>query len=93
MDGILISIQAQDYKMLKADFGLKFKSSSDKRMFEKNEEMSRRAVLRYLSTMDANALRTEKGKEALRDALIQEMESYFDYDIETLYFKNFVLVP
>lgn len=55
-------------------------------------KVSGKTVLKYFSA-DGKSLHTEKGKEALKEELIEVLEERFGYDVEAIYFKNFVLVP
>ncbi|MCD8476732.1 MAG: flagellar basal body-associated FliL family protein [Sulfurospirillum sp.] len=53
----------------------------------------RNAVLRYLNEMEANGLETNTGKDRLKEELIYMLEGSFGYEVETIYFKNFILSP
>ena len=93
LDSVLISINSDKYTMLKADFSVIMAKPSDKKNLEKSMESVRQTVLKYLFSADSKSLHTEKGKEALKEELIEVLEERFGYDVEAIYFKNFVLVP
>jgi flagellar FliL protein len=93
LDSVLISINSDKYTMLKADFSVIMARPSDKKNLEKSMESVRQTVLKYLFSADSKSLHTEKGKEALKEELIEVLEERFGYDVEAIYFKNFVLVP
>lgn len=93
MDTIFIPIRAEKYKILKADFALKLKKESDKRALKSNMDNVRSTILQYLASIDANRLGTIQGKDALKAELISLLQETFGYEIETIYFKNFILSP
>ncbi len=93
LDTIFIPIRAEKYKILKADFAIKMKKESDKRALQNNMDNVRNALLQYLASIDANRLGTIQGKDALKEELISLLEETFGYEIETIYFKNFILSP
>lgn len=93
LDTIFINIRANNYKILKTDMAFKMKNPNSKKAVQANMDNVRNAILQYLSSMDANKLNTEKGKEQLKQEIIDMMEESFGYQIETIYFKNFLLSP
>lgn len=93
LDTIFIPIRAEKYKILKADFALKMKKESDKRALQGSMDSVRNTILQYLASIDANRLGTIQGKDALKEELISLLEETFGYEIETIYFKNFILSP
>lgn len=93
LDSMVITINSDKYTMLKADFSVIVKKPSDKKNLEKSMENVRQTVLKYLFSSDSRRLHTEKGKEALKKELIDVLEERFGYEIEAIYFKNFILVP
>ena len=93
LDSMLITINSDKYTMLKADFSVIMAKPSDKKNLEKSMESVRQTVLKYLFSADSKRLHTEKGKEALKEELMEVLEERFGYDVEAIYFKNFVLVP
>jgi len=93
LDTIFIPIRAEKYKILKADFALKMIKESDKRALKNNMDNVRSTILQYLASIDANRLGTIQGKDALKEELISLLEETFGYEIETIYFKNFILSP
>ncbi|MDD2383471.1 MAG: flagellar basal body-associated FliL family protein [Sulfurospirillaceae bacterium] len=93
LDTIFINIHASKYKMLKIDLAFKMKSSSDKKRLSGNIENVRNAILQYLAFMDANNLDTEKGKENLKQDLIDLMGNNFSARVEAVYFKNIIISP
>lgn len=93
LDNIVINIRSDNYKILKADFGLKFKNKNSQKALEENINAVRSAILQHITIMDSNLLHTEKGKELLKQSLIELLEEKYGFQIETLFFKNFILVP
>lgn len=93
LDTIFIPIRAEKYKILKADFALKLKKESDKKALQNSMDSLRNTILQYLASIDANRLGTIQGKDALKEELISLLEETFGYEIETIYFKNFILSP
>lgn len=93
LDTIFINIHSSKYKILKVDLAFKMKSSSDKKRLAGNIENVRNTILQYLAFMDANKLDTEKGKERLKEDLIDLMGQNFSARVETVYFKNIILSP
>lgn len=93
LDSIVITINSDKYTMLKADFSVIMAKPSDKKNLEKSMEAVRQSVLKYLFSADSRRIHTEKGKEALKEGLMEMLKERFGYDIEAIYFKNFVLVP
>lgn len=93
LDTIFINIHASKYKMLKIDLAFKMKSSSDKKRLSGNIDNVRNAILQYLAFMDANNLDTEKGKENLKQDLIDLMGDNFSARVEAVYFKNIIISP
>jgi len=93
LDTIFINIKSQKYKILKTDIALVLKNKNSKKALQANMDNLRNAVLQYLNTMDANGLETVAGKDRLKEELITMLENTFGYEIETIYFKNFILSP
>lgn len=93
LDTIFITIRSDKYRILKADFAFKMKRESDRKALQNNMENVRNALLQFLASMDANRLNTERGKEALKVDLIDLIEERFGYQVEAVYFKNFILSP
>lgn len=93
LDNIIINIRSEKYKILKADFGLKLKNKSSQKALEENLYAVRSTILQHITTMDSNKLHTDAGKEILKESLITLLEERYGFQIETLFFKNFVLVP
>lgn len=93
LDTIYINIKSEKYKIFKADMALKMKSVNDKKALDKNMDNVRNAILQYLASMDASKIDTVKGKEQLKENLIEMLEDSFGYKIETIYFKNIILSP
>lgn len=93
LDGIVIHIRSDAYKILKADFGLKMKNAKDQKALKENMPAVRSAILQHISSTDATKIHTPKGKEALKGELIDLLEEKFGFEIETLFFKNFILAP
>jgi len=93
LDTLFIPIRSEKYKILKADFALKLSKESDKKALQNNMNNVRSTILQYLASIDANKLGTPKGKEALKEEIISLLQETFGYEIETIYFKNFILSP
>ena len=93
LDTIFINIHSQKYKILKVDMAFRMRTSSDKKRLSGNIENVRNVILQYLAFMDANRLDTDKGKEQLKQDLIDLMGENFRANIETVYFKNIILSP
>lgn len=93
LDTIFITIRADKYKILKADFAFKMKRESDKKALNKNMESVRNFILQHLASRDSNKLSTQKGKDELLEELKELMYEHFGYEIETIYIKNFTLSP
>jgi len=93
LDTLFIPIRSEKYKILKADFALKLSKESDKKALQNNMDNVRNAILQYLASIDANKLGTPKGKEALKGEIISLLQESFGYEIEAIYFKNFILSP
>jgi flagellar FliL protein len=93
LDTIYINIKSSKYKILKADMALQMKSAQDKKALQGNMQNVRNAVLRYLNEMEANGLETNTGKDRLKEELIYMLEGSFGYEVETIYFKIFILSP
>jgi flagellar basal body-associated protein FliL len=91
VDGILINLRGSQYSYMKADMTIKMKNKSDKKKLEKNIEKVRDLILRYSSTKSGNVLATPKGKEEYKNALKEMISDTFGYDIDAIYFRNFVL--
>jgi len=93
LDTIFINIRSQKFKILKADIALEMKSDRGKKALMNNMNNVRNAVLQYLNTMDSNGLDTLGGKERLKNDLMSMLEETFGYEVDTIYFKNFILSP
>lgn len=93
LETIFINIRSDKYKILKADIAFVMKNTQEKKALEKNIDNVRNVLLQYISSMDANKLQNEKGKERFKEELIDVMEESFGYKIETVYLKNFILSP
>ncbi len=91
LDGILINLRGGKYKYMKADLSLKMNSVSEKKDIEKNISYIRDLVLRYSATKNSDELETEKGKEKFKQELKDIIYDKFGYEVEAVYFRNFVL--
>lgn len=93
LDTIFINIHSQKYKILKVDIAFKMETSSSKKRLSGNIENVRNVILQYIAFMDANKIDTDKGKEQLKQDLIDLMSENFNARVETVYFKNIILSP
>ncbi len=93
LDGIVITLGGGKYHYLKADFSLKMKNREDKKSLEKNIDDVRDLILRYTSVQNSDKLDTQKGKEEYKQNLIKAIYHTFGYEVEDIYFRNFVLAP
>ncbi len=93
LDTIFINIHSQKYKILKVDIAFKMETSSSKKRLSGNIENVRNVILQYIAFMDANKIDTDKGKEQLKQDLIDLMSENFNARVETVYFKNLILSP
>lgn len=91
LDTIFINIQSEKFKMMKTDIALVMKDKKGKKALMSDMENVRNAVLRYLNSMDSNGLDTPKGKDRLKSELMDMIQEKFGYEVETIYFKNFLL--
>jgi flagellar FliL protein len=93
LDTIFINIHSQKYKILKVDIAFKMETSSSKKRLSGNIENVRNVILQYIAFMDANKIDTDKGKEQLKQDLIDLMSENFNARVESVYFKNLILSP
>ena len=93
LDSMIMNIRADDYKILKADFGIKLTTKNGHKVLKENMQHVRSTILQHITSMDANQIHTERGKEILKRDLIELLEAKFGFEIESLYFRNFILVP
>ena len=93
IDGVMITLNGGKYHYMKADMSFKMKNSDDKKALEKNIDDVRDLLLRYTSMQNSDPLATDKGKEAYKKKLKEIVYQTFGYEIEDIYFRNFVLAP
>ncbi len=91
VNGILINVGGRQYQYMKSDMTFKMKSKSDKKAIEQNIQVVRDLILRYTSTKSGNDLSTQKGKQEYKKALIKLIRNNFGYEVQAIYFRNFVL--
>ncbi len=91
VDGILINIGGNQYQYMKSDMTFKMKNRSDKKAIEKNIRAVRDLILRYTSSIKGGDLETQSGKEEYKKALIDLIYNNFGYEVQAIYFRNFVL--
>lgn len=93
LDSMIMNIRSDDYKILKADFGIKLANKNGYKVLKENMQHVRSTILQHITSMDANQIHTERGKEILKRDLIEILENKFGLEIENFYFRNFILVP
>jgi len=93
IDGITITLNSGKYHYMKSDMSFKMKNSDDKKALEKNMNDVRDLVLRYTSMQNGSLLSTNKGKEDYKNKIKDIIYQTFGYEIEDIYFRNFVLAP
>lgn len=93
VDRIFINLRSNKYKILKADIAVKMKTSAGKKALQSDMNNVRNALLQYIASIDANSLDTPKGKEKLKNELLDVLEESFGYEIESIYWKNIILSP
>jgi len=93
LNGIVITLGGGKYHYMKADMSFKMKSRDDKKALEKNINDVRDLVLRYTSVQNSDKLITDRGKQEYKDKLKKIIHNTFGYDVEDIYFRNFVLAP
>ena len=91
IDGILINIGGNQYQYMKSDMTFKMKNKSDKKAIEKNIQAVRDLILRYTSTKKGSSLVTQQGKQEYKKELINLIYRSFGYEVQAIYFRNFVL--
>ena len=93
LDGVVITLNGGKYHYMKADMSFKMKSVSDKKALKKDIKDVRDLVLRYTSAQNSDRLITAKGKLEYKNKLKKEIYHTFGYEVEDIYFRNFVLAP
>ena len=93
LNGIVITLGGGQYHYMKADMSFKMKNVEDKKALQKNINDVRDLVLRYTSIYNSSKLITAKGKQEYKDKLKKIIYNTFGYDVQDIYFRNFVLAP
>ncbi len=93
LDGIVITLSGGKYHYMKADMSFKMKNIDDKKALKKKIRDVRDLVLRYTSAQNSDKLITAKGKQEYKKRLKKVIYNTFGYEVEDIYFRNFVLAP
>ena len=93
MDKILINLHNGPYRYMKADISLKMRDEDNKEAIEKAMPHVRDAILRYSSNQDSTKLSTIDGKEAYKEGIKNLLYDTFGFEVDGVYFRNFVLAP
>lgn len=93
LDKILVHMSSGQYKYIKADMSFKMKDSSNKDELEKNMANIRNLVIRFSSTQNGSTLASDEGKQQFKQDIKQVIKETYGYEIENIYFRNFVLAP
>ncbi len=91
VNGVLINLRGNQYSYMKSDMTIKMKNKADKKKLEKNIQKVRDLILRYSSTKSGSILATPKGKEEYKNDLKDMISNTFGYEVQAIYFRNFVL--
>ena len=93
MDKILINLHNGPYRYMKADISFRMKDENNKENIEKAMVHVRDAILRYSSVQDSSILATPDGKEKYKEGLKDMLYNTFGFEVDGVYFRNFVLAP
>ncbi len=91
LDKILINLNSGEYKYIKADISFKMRDEENKDKLVNNMSSVRNAVLRFTSGLNSDILATEQGKQQYKEDLKAMLSNSFGYEVEAVYFRNFVL--
>lgn len=91
MDKVLINLRSGQYKYMKADMTFKMPNESQKEDLVKNMPRIRDSILRFSASQDSNILKTPEGKDEFKKNLQNLLNETYGFDIEAVYFRNFVL--
>jgi flagellar basal body-associated protein FliL len=91
LDTILAPLSKGDYRYMKADISFKMSNKQNKEALMSNMSQTRNVVLRFSATRDSNKLATERGKEKYKKDLKNVISDNLGYQIDGVYFRNFVL--
>ncbi len=91
LDGILINLKSGQYQFMKADMTFKMKDQADRELLEKNMRKVRDIILRYSSSLDSSQLSREPEREAYKKEIKKLLYQTLGFDIQDIYFRNFVL--
>lgn len=91
LDKVLINMRSGKYKYMKADMSFKMKDSTHKKALIKNMPRIRDAILRYSASKDSDKMITPEGKEQFKKDVQDIIYDNYGYQIDAIYFRNFVL--
>ncbi len=91
MDKILINLHSGSYKYMKVDMALKMKNKKEKNKLINSMPQIRDTILRFSSNQDSNNLATSEGKQQYKADLIDLIYESYGFQIEDIYFRDFVL--
>ncbi|MDX1808726.1 MAG: flagellar basal body-associated FliL family protein [Sulfurospirillaceae bacterium] len=91
LNGVLVTLRGGQFGYMKADITFKMKNESDEKKIEKNMQAVRNLVLQYTSTLDSTRLMYPNQREQYKSDLKKIIYKTFGYEVEDIYFRNFVL--
>jgi flagellar FliL protein len=91
VDRILVNISRGEFKYMKADMSFKMKDDRNKEDLENNMPNIRDLIIRFSSAQDGNALASDEGKQKYKKDIIDIIQETYGYEIQDIYFRNFVL--
>jgi len=91
MDKVLVSLSKGPYKYMKADMSFKMSDEKSKDGLLDNMSQTRNVILRFSSNQDSAKLATDRGKQQYKEDLKNVLSDNLGYQIDDIYFRNFVL--
>lgn len=91
LDGVSANLRGGRFGSIQADITFKMKNKSDERKIEQNMQAVRNLISKYTSTLDSTRLMYPSQREQYKKDLIKIINQTFGYEIENIYFRNFVL--
>lgn len=91
LDKILVGLSSGSYKYMKADISLNMKNENGKKALEADLAGVRNIIIRFSATRDGSALATNAGKEQYKADVKAMIKDVYGYDVENVYFRDFVL--
>jgi flagellar basal body-associated protein FliL len=91
LDKVLINMRSGQYKYMKADITFRMKDAKQKEDLVNNMPRIRDAILRYAASQDSNVLKTPEGKDEFKKNIAELIYDTYGYQIDAVYFRNFVL--